>query len=198
MNGGRSGYVIVGLLVVALAVCAAFAVVASAWVDGIVGVGRGFTFLIVFGALFLLSLRFILGTTIGLPGLRRKGAPALQTRFSHVDDMTGREFEHFMAEVFRAGGYESKVIGSRVDQGVDILLRKAGRRIAVQCKRHAKPVNNKPVQEVFSGARYHGADEAWVVAPGGYTRGARQPADRIGVVLYDRKEISRAIKRAVE
>lgn len=195
MNANRPGCV-VGLLVVSLCVCATLAVVVSTWVDGVVGAGRGLVFLMVFGVLSLISLRLILGDAIGLTGLRRSTATTLQARFSHVDNMTGREFEHFMAEVFRARGYKSTVIGASGDQGVDILLRKDGRRIAVQCKRHAKPVNNKPVQEVFSGARYHGADEAWVVAPGGYTNGARQLANRIDVVLYDRKGIEKAMRRA--
>ena len=57
--------------------------------------------------------------------------------------------------------------------------------MAVQCKNHSKPVGNRPVQEVYAGARYHGCVAAWVVAPAGYTRSALDLAKSTGVSLYD-------------
>src|SRR5215212_6063867 len=56
------------------------------------------------------------------------------------------------------------VWGSR-DQDVDIAVNPQGERIAVQCKNYTKPVGNRPVQEVYAGARHHRCVEAWVVAP---------------------------------
>jgi hypothetical protein len=59
------------------------------------------------------------------------------------------------------------------------------KRIAVQCKNYAKPVGNKPVQEVYAGATYYGATQAWVVAPQGFTKGGFELASRLGVLLFD-------------
>ncbi len=100
--------------------------------------------------------------------------------------MSGTEFEEFMADVFRAMGYGVTHMGSSGDQGVDLLLLADDATIiAVQCKNYAKPVGNRPVQEVYAGARYQDAGRAWVVAPRGYTKGAFELAGRLDVLLID-------------
>src|SRR5215203_4386310 len=109
----------------------------------------------------------------------------LSRRFEEVRYMTGAQFEVFLADLFRAMGRQVVVIGGAGDQGVDIVVNPRGERVAVQCKNHRRPVNNKPVQEVFAGARHHRCVEAWVVAPAGYTRGAIELAKSTGVALYD-------------
>jgi Restriction endonuclease len=81
------------------------------------------------------------------------------------------------------------------DQGVDIVVDPRGERVAVQCKNHSKPVGNRPVQEVYAGARYHRCAAAWVVAPAGYTSGALALAQSTGVSLYDANTIHRWIKK---
>ena len=80
------------------------------------------------------------------------------------------------------------------DQGVDIVVDPRGERVAVQCKNHSKPVGNRPVQEVYAGARYHRCAAAWVVAPAGYTSGALQLAESTGVSLYDTRTIRQWIR----
>lgn len=143
-------------------------------------------------------LALFLFTAYAVVSSRPSGSAILWSRFANLDGMTGREFELFMADIFRAAGYKSEVVGSSGDQGVDILLEGRDRRIAVQCKKYAKPVGNKAIQEVFAGAKYHGADEAWVVASNGYTRGARQLAERVGVILFDRDGISELIRQTTD
>ena len=70
-----------------------------------------------------------------------------------------------------------------------------GERVAVQCKNHSRPVGNRPVQEVYAGARHHRCVEAWVVAPAGYTRGAIDLAKSTGVSLYDADTIRQWIRK---
>jgi hypothetical protein len=84
--------------------------------------------------------------------------------------MSGTEFEHYMAGVFEEQGYDATVLGGAGDQGVDLLLRKGNEFVAVQCKNYGQRIGNQPVQEVFAGARHHGVQQAWVVAPAGFTR----------------------------
>jgi HJR/Mrr/RecB family endonuclease len=83
--------------------------------------------------------------------------------------------------------------GGMGDQGVDIIVDPGSRRVAVQCKNHVRPVGNKPVQEVYAGARHHRCAEAWVVAPAGYTRGALELAESTHVSLHDAGSIRRWI-----
>jgi hypothetical protein len=112
-------------------------------------------------------------------------AKELALRFEAVRSMTGAQFENFTADLFRAMGYQAVVLGSTGDQGVDVIVNRRGERVAVQCKNHKKPVDNRPVQEVYAGARHHRCVEACVVAPAGYTRGAIALASSTGVSLYD-------------
>jgi hypothetical protein len=110
--------------------------------------------------------------------------------------MSGIEFEHYMADVFEEQGYDATVLGGAGDQGVDLLLRKGNELVAVQCKNYGQRIGNKPVQEVFAGARHHGVQQAWVVAPAGFTRGALELARSTGVALFDRSAIENWLEEA--
>lgn len=76
-----------------------------------------------------------------------------------------------------------------------MLAKIEGKRIAVQCKNYAKAVGNKPVQEVYAGSRHHRCDQAWVVAPAGYTKGAHELAQSVGVLLFDANSIRSWIRQ---
>lgn len=123
-------------------------------------------------------------------------ARELALRFEAVRSMTGSQFEVFTADLFRAMGHQAVVLGGAGDQGVDIIVNRCGERVAVQCKNHKKPVGNRPVQEVYAGARHHRCVEACVVAPAGYTRGAIALASSTGVSLYDADTVHQWIRKA--
>jgi restriction system protein len=123
-------------------------------------------------------------------------ARELSQRFEAVRYMSGGQFEVFIADLFRAMGHQAVVLGGTGDQGVDIIVNRRGERVAVQCKNHIKPVNNKAVQEVYAGARHHRCAEACVVAPAGYTRGAIDLARSTEVSLFDADSIHQWISNA--
>lgn len=116
---------------------------------------------------------------------RTATAQELSELFANVRAMSGQQFESFTAHLFRAMGFPATVLGGSGDQGVDVVLEAKDGRIAVQCKNYAKAVGNKPVQEVDAGARHHGCNQAWVVAPAGFTKGAFELASSVGVSLFD-------------
>jgi HJR/Mrr/RecB family endonuclease len=100
-------------------------------------------------------------------------AAALSQRLASVRYMSGTQFEHFVADIMRGLGYRVQVLGGSGDQGVDLIAASGGgERLAIQCKQYARPVGNKPVQEVFAGAKHYRCTAAWVVAPEGFTKGA--------------------------
>lgn len=104
---------------------------------------------------------------------------------SAVVRWTPAEFERWCADGLRRAGWDAWVIGRRGDQGVDVLARLGPVVLALQCKRVARAVSNRSVQEVFAGKAYHGASMAAVVATGGFTASAGRLAERTGVVLLD-------------
>lgn len=122
-------------------------------------------------------------------------ARELAKRFEDVRSMDGTQFEVFVADLFRAMGHQVSMSGGVGDQGVDMVVNPRGGRIAVQCKNHTRPVGNKPVQEVYAGARHHRCVDAWVVAPAGYTRGAIDLGKSTHVSLYDADSVHEWIRK---
>jgi HJR/Mrr/RecB family endonuclease len=149
--------------------------------------------------LALLVLAGIAGAAVwlvrGVAGPKTPTARELEGRFEVARAMSGPQFEVFVADLFRAMGHGVAMLGGAGDQGVDIVVSYHGERVAVQCKNYRRAVGNKPVQEVFAGARHHGCQQAWVVAPAGYTRGAYELASSTGVSLYDANSIRRWIRK---
>ena len=117
-------------------------------------------------------------------GPKTPTAKELAWRFETVRTMSGTQFELYVAALLRAMGHNTRVLGGSGDQGVDLIVDYFGERVAVQCKNYAKPVGNKPVQEVYTGAKHHGGQQAWVVAPAGFTNGAFELARSVGVKLF--------------
>jgi restriction system protein len=122
-------------------------------------------------------------------------ARALFLRFEALRSMSGAQFEVFTADLFRALGHQAVVLGGAGDQGVDVIVNRRGERVALQCKNHKRAVGNRPVQEVFAGARHHRCVEACIVAPGGYTRGAIALARSRGVSLFDADSVRQWIRQ---
>jgi restriction system protein len=155
------------------------------------------------GLKWLLGGLLLIGSVvaIALVALHLRNRPTTPTarelslRFEAVRSMSGAQFEVFIADLFRAMGHQAVVLGGAGDQGVDVIVNPRGVRVAVQCKNHWKPVNNKPVQEVFAGARYHRCEEACVVAPAGYTKGAIDLAKRTDVSLFDADSVHQWIRK---
>jgi restriction system protein len=144
----------------------------------------------IFGLVVLVVWRKLLGENSEVQGAPQDTlAETLQRTRAKSGSMSGREFEHFMAGLFRAAGYKVDVVGGSGDQGVDLLLKKGRKLIAVQCKKYGRPVGNAAVSAVYAGAKHYGAKQAWVVAPEGFTKGAIELAKSTGVRLMGRKGI---------
>ena len=94
------------------------------------------------------------------------GKAALVTSSSDETDfenLTGIEFETYIARLLRSVGYEVQGTPSTGDQGADLIAKKNGRTVIIQAKRYQGVVGNKTVQEVISAVRFYGGDEGWVV-----------------------------------
>jgi hypothetical protein len=179
-----------------------FYAVVGAFLVLLVFVSRG-DFGLIRGCEILLGGTLLIGTLAAIVWVawqlwQRPTTPTamdLNRRFESVLSMDGTRFEVFVADLFRAMEHRVILCGGVGDQGVDMIVDSRGGRVAVQCKNYSRPVGNRPVQEVYAGARHHRCVEAWVVAPAGYTSGARELAKSTGVALYDANTIRQWIKR---
>ena len=118
---------------------------------------------------------------------RRQALLALD--IAQVDEMSGIEFENYVEALFQAEGYRTETTPRSGDYGVDIIASKSKQRIAVQCKRYKKTLDQTPVREVYAGMSKHGCDIAMVVANRGFTKHAVELARSVGCILIDREKL---------
>ncbi|GBQ38431.1 putative endonuclease [Acidocella aminolytica 101 = DSM 11237] len=97
--------------------------------------------------------------------------------------MTPVEFERCCADYLSLKGWSAKTTKGSGDQGVDVIARKAGHTIVLQCKLYSKPIGNKAVQEAFAAKAYANADTAAVISNQSYTAAAQALAGKTGVLL---------------
>ena len=121
-----------------------------------------------------------------------------QTGLDSVGDLSWQQFESLVGEVFRRQGY--RVLenpGGGPDGGVDLRLRKEGKKAYVQCKHWKKKnVRVKPVRELYGVMKAKGADEGIVVTYGEFTREARAFARGKPLQLIEGKRLGKLIQEA--
>ena len=107
----------------------------------------------------------------------------IESVFDFDEIISAYDFEEKCAEELSRAGWSTKVTSGSGDQGIDVLAEKETIRVVIQCKLYSKAVGNKAVQEAIAGKAFEKADYAAVVAPNGYTRSAKELAERDGVFL---------------
>lgn len=109
------------------------------------------------------------------------------TTLADIDLMSGREFEIFIAELFRKMGYETKVTPESNDQGIDVIATKRETSIAIQAKCYSGVVGNHAIMEAVAGKNYYNADKCMVITNSTFTKSAKELAQKNNVTLWDRK-----------
>lgn len=108
---------------------------------------------------------------------RRKGKylyrKAKKHGLSAISGMTWQEFEQLCEGYFIAKGYRVEMCGQGgADGGRDLILRKSGKRILVQCKHWRSRVGVAVVREMFGVMHAEHFDQVIIVGTSGFTRDA--------------------------
>ena len=101
----------------------------------------------------------------------------------------GHEFEHWVAKNLNKFGWDAKVTVASGDQGIDVIAKKNGKTIGLQCKLLKSSVGNKAVQEAFAGKTFHKTDAVAVMSNAPYTPSAQKLATDTGVKLLSHHDI---------
>ncbi|RAU93397.1 restriction endonuclease [Mycobacterium colombiense] len=120
---------------------------------------------------------------------RRRDLKCAKAGLRTIDRMSGTEFEGFVAAQLRIAGYSVTPTASTGDYGVDLIAKKDGARMAVQCKRLAKAVGVAAVQQVVAGALHHGCNRTVVVTNQTFTKAARRLASTHHCRLVGRTQL---------
>lgn len=111
-----------------------------------------------------------------------------------VDLMSGKEFEHFISELFKKFGYQTEVTKASGDQGIDIIATKGLVKVAIQAKCYSGVVGNHAIMEAVAGMKYYDATKCMVVTNNFFTKSARELAESNNVELWDRSVLIEKIE----
>ena len=97
------------------------------------------------------------------------------------------DFEEFVAEVWEARGFETRVTQSSKDAGKDVIAKKNGKRVAIQAKRYqpSNRVTSPEIQQYGSLLHDEAIDEVVIVTSSTFTNDAYRRAQEIGLDLID-------------
>lgn len=107
------------------------------------------------------------------------------------DDMSGTEFEDYVARIARSAGVPVIMTSITGDWGVDLIIGHRPHRLAVQCKRRSRPVGAGAVQEVVAGAPMQDCTQTMVVTNHEFTPAARKLAELHGCELVGGADLPR-------
>ena len=136
--------------------------------------------------LIYLLIGAIVFCVIGIMYATHKKKKLRRSGIDVIDKMSGEQFENYLKCFFEEQGYKVKTTPKTGDYGCDLLLKKAGKRIAVQAKRYSEKVGIKAVQEVIGSIKYYKADSAMVITNNYFTQNAVDLANSNQVKLWDR------------
>jgi restriction system protein len=99
------------------------------------------------------------------------------------------DYEHHCAILLRQSGWDAQVTAASGDQGADVLARRNGALLVVQCKLYRGAVGNASVQQVSAARLHHRARFAAVVSNARFTASAVQLARTNGVYLLHHDQL---------
>ncbi|WP_060937701.1 restriction endonuclease [Mycolicibacterium chlorophenolicum] len=139
---------------------------------------------VVLAAVTPLLPRFLTAIVVGAatPGERERAVR---------DEMSGTEFEDYVARIARSVGVPVIMTPLSGDWGVDLIVGHRPHRLAVQCKRQSRPVGTGAVQEVVAGAPMQDCTRTMVVTNHQFTPAARKLAELHGCALVGGAELPR-------
>ena len=125
------------------------------------------------------------------PRFLRGALDGASTPDDEAGEMSGTEFEDYIARIARACGLPVIMTSITGDWGVDIIVGKRPNRLAIQCKRQSRPVGAGAIQEVVAGAPMQDCTTTMVVTNNEFTPAARKLAELHGCELVGRSELPR-------
>lgn len=116
---------------------------------------------------------------------------------SKIDTLTGYEFEEFISNFFEYIGFSTTLTAQSGDNGIDVIARSRHYSIGIQTKLYYNHnVNNKAIQEVYSGKSYYHLDYAMAITNWTYSPPAINLAKSLKVITINRAQLSKMLKNS--
>jgi len=146
-----------------------------------------------------IALFFLIPGAISALAAWRRGELLMgQTSISNIRRLSWRSLEDLVGEAYRLNGYA--VMGNSgpgPDGGVDLIARKGGETVLVQCKQwKARQIGVRTVREMFGLLNAERANEVHIVSSGYFTEDARNFARHKPIRLIDGPMLVQLVKKA--
>ncbi len=112
-----------------------------------------------------------------------------QSPIDLIDQMDGRQFELYIADLFKKKGYKAVATQSSGDFGIDVILEKDFFKIGIQTKCYSNKVSNSAVQEAVTAKKHYNLDKVMVITNNYFTPSAIQLAKDNNVALWNRDKL---------
>jgi hypothetical protein len=120
--------------------------------------------------------------------------PASLALCERLQSMTGIEFEHWVADLFRQAGFRVEVTQASGDHGVDLWAHTGADLVAVQCKRWNDAVGEPVIKDLYGAVAAASAKAGYLVTTGTFTAQAQQFAQGKMLVLVGLDKLMEAVK----
>lgn len=104
-----------------------------------------------------------------------------------LQQMDNEDFEHFVAEIWSAMGYDTQVTQGGSDRGIDVVATTDEERVMIQAKRYSSgnKVGAPDIREYSALYQQEGATDVVVVTTSEFSSDALELAPEIGVTVVD-------------
>lgn len=113
-------------------------------------------------------------------------------------ELSPREFEEYVGELFSHLGYKVEVTPYINDKGVDIIMYKGAVKYGVQCKRYKGTVGSPEIQTFIGALEHAKADKGFFVTTGMFSFEAEKMAAQHPIQLVNKIELSELILEALK
>lgn len=107
--------------------------------------------------------------------------------------LTPTDFEEAVGDLFLDKGYEVWTTRATGDHGVDLYLEKDGKKYVVQCKTYKKVLGPNAARDLYGTMTAQGADEAFLVAPSGFSTATKEFCKDKPIKLLDIDDLTKMV-----
>jgi len=120
----------------------------------------------------------------------------LSTNFTLISPF---DFENFVANLFNTMGYETEVTNKTGDYGIDVIAKKEGEIIAIQCKKYQEGnhVSNREVQRLLGSMQLKDlkANKGILITTSDFTKQAYFQAEDTPIELWNKETLHETVKK---
>ena len=114
-------------------------------------------------------------------------------RVEDLLELSPREFEEYIGELYSHLGYNVEVTQYSNDKGIDIIMYKDGVKYGVQCKRYKGTVGSPDIQTFIGALSHANADKGFFVTTGMFSFEAEKMAIKHPIQLINRIDVAKLI-----